>query len=82
MGHFIACCTKDMFALKLLSQVNVVVGAFFVLSGYVAAYTATELNKYEASPRIKPAPQYIVSRVMGYYPLYLLSQLIFGRGTS
>ena len=77
VGHFIACCTKDQLALRLLSQVNVVVGAFFVLSGYVVAYTCTELGKYEASPRIKPAPAFILSRVMGYYPLYLLAQIAF-----
>ena len=78
VGHFIACCTRDVFTLKLLSQVNVVVGAFFVLSGYVVAYTCTELGKYEASPRVSPAPAFIASRVMGYYPLYFLAQCIFG----
>ena len=77
VGHFIACCTKNKLALAMLSQVNVVVGAFFVLSGYVVAYTCTELGKYEASPRIKPANQFIMSRIMGYYPLYLLAQLVF-----
>ena len=77
VGHFIACCTKNPLALALLSQVNVVVGAFFVLSGYVVAYTCTELGKYEASARIKPAPQFVASRIMGYYPLYLLAQCVF-----
>ena len=77
VGHFIACCTKDPFTLRLLSQVNVVVGAFFVLSGYVVAYTCTELGQYKASPRISPAPQFIMSRIMGYYPLYLLAQVLF-----
>ena len=56
---------------------NVVVGAFFVLSGYVVAYTCTELGQYKASPRISPAPQFIMSRIMGFYPLYLLAQLLF-----
>ena len=37
------------------AQINVWVGAFFVISGYVAGYTATELGKYEASARVKPA---------------------------
>ena len=78
VGHFIACCTRDVFTLKLLSQVNVVVGAFFVLSGYVVAYTCTELGKYEASPRVSPAPAFIASRIMGYYPLYFLAQVVFG----
>jgi peptidoglycan/LPS O-acetylase OafA/YrhL len=34
-GHFIACATTDPLILKLFSQINVVVGAFFVLSGCV-----------------------------------------------
>lgn len=32
---------------------------------YVACYVATELGKYEASPRIDNKAQYIVSRIMG-----------------
>lgn len=59
-------------------QVNVWVGPFFVLSGYVAAYTATEIGKYEASARVKPASAYTVARVAGYYPLYILVQILFG----
>lgn len=58
-------------------QVNVWVGPFFVLSGYVAAYTATELGKYAASPRVAPAWAYTVARVAGYYPLFILVQLLF-----
>ena len=54
VGHFVAFATRDPFLLRLLTQVNVWVGPFFVLSGYVAGYTATELGKYEASPRVKP----------------------------
>lgn len=53
------------------------VGPFFVLSGYVAAYTATELGKYAASPRVAPAWAYSVARVAGYYPLFILVQLLF-----
>lgn len=59
------------------AQVNVWVGPFFVLSGYVAAYTATELGKYAASPRVAPAWAYTVARVAGYYPLFILVQLLF-----
>lgn len=64
-GHFIAFASPSLFVAKLFSQVNVVVGAFFVLSGYVAAYVATELNEYKASARIKPAVSYFVGRVAG-----------------
>jgi peptidoglycan/LPS O-acetylase OafA/YrhL len=54
------------------------VGAFFVISGYVAGYTATELGKFEASPRIQPAAAYTIARVAGYYPLFILVQILFG----
>jgi len=78
VGHFIACATKNARALAAFSQVNVVVGAFFVLSGYVAAYTTTELGKYEAQMgRLRPTPKYFVSRVMGFYPLYFVVNCIF-----
>ena len=78
VGHFVAFATSDALALRLLTQVNVWVGAFFVLSGYVAGYTATEVAKFEASPRVKPAGAYTVARVAGFYPLYALVQLLFG----
>ena len=65
--------------LRPLPQVNVWVGPFFVLSGYVAGYTATELGKYEASSRVKPAGAYTVARVAGFYPLFALIQVGFGR---
>lgn len=73
-----AFATRDPFLLKLLTQVNVWVGPFFVLSGYVAGYTATELAKFEASPRVKPAGAYTVARVAGYYPLFMYVQILFG----
>jgi peptidoglycan/LPS O-acetylase OafA/YrhL len=59
-------------------QINVWVGAFFVISGYVVGYTATELNKYEASSRIRDVVAYIVGRVSTFYPLYLLVQVLAG----
>ena len=77
VGHFVALANPSVFALKLFTQVNVVVGAFFVISGYVAAYVATEVGRYEASPRVRPAVSYTVARVAGFYPLYFLSQLAF-----
>ena len=78
VGHFIACATKNALTLASFSQVNVVVGAFFVLSGYVAAYTTTELGEYEAqTSRLSPSPKYVVSRVMGFYPLYFVVNVLF-----
>ena len=78
VGHFIACATRETSTLAALSQVNVVVGAFFVLSGYVAAYTTTELGRYEAQmKRLRPSPKYFISRVMGFYPLYFVVNALF-----
>ena len=77
IGHFVAMATKDVFFLRLFSQVNVAVGAFFVISGYVMAYTATELGKLEASPRVFPAAAYTVSRIAGFFPVYFAAQLLF-----
>jgi hypothetical protein len=48
-----------------------------VLSGYVAGYTGTEAGAHAASPRIKPEAAYTVSRVAGFYPLFILVQLLF-----
>lgn len=78
VGYFIACATREAATLAALSQVNVVVGAFFVLSGYVAAYTTTELGRYEAQmKRLRPSPKYFISRVMGFYPLYFVVNALF-----
>jgi peptidoglycan/LPS O-acetylase OafA/YrhL len=77
-GHFIFTATKNPLILAAISQINVVVGAFFVLSGYVAAYTTTELGerKYNAA-RLDNPVFFTVSRVMGFWPLHMLVLAIF-----
>jgi peptidoglycan/LPS O-acetylase OafA/YrhL len=77
-GHFIHTATKNPIVLSLISQINVVVGAFFVLSGYVAAYTTTELGerKYNAA-RLDNPVQFAVTRIMGFWPLHMFVLLIF-----
>ena len=79
-GHFIMFANPPAFWLKFFSQHNTVpVSAFFLLSGYVAAYTTTENGKREPSPKLvnTPKPEWILSRVFGYYPLHLLTLLLF-----
>eukprot|EP00930_Biecheleria_cincta_P022672 TRINITY_DN16529_c0_g1_i1.p1 TRINITY_DN16529_c0_g1~~TRINITY_DN16529_c0_g1_i1.p1 ORF type:complete len:527 (-),score=83.38 TRINITY_DN16529_c0_g1_i1:197-1777(-) len=78
-GHFISFAAPSQFAFKAITQINVVVGAFFALSGYVAAYTTTENAERAASPKLlsTPTPKWILQRVFGYYPLHLLVLLIF-----
>lgn len=78
-GHFISFASPSPFAIKAITQINVVVGAFFALSGYVAAYTTTENAERAASPKLlsTPTPKWILQRVFGYYPLHLLVLLLF-----
>ena len=63
----------------MFTQVNVVVGAFFVLSGYMAGYTGSVIGKQEADPRLTPTSTYVIAKVMGYYPLHLLVLLMSRR---
>lgn len=77
VGHFVRFADPNKFFMNFFSQVNVVVGAFFVLSGYVTAYTATTNGAYEASPKLRPAPQWILSRIFGYFPLHVIVLALF-----
>eukprot|EP00933_Yihiella_yeosuensis_P039560 TRINITY_DN3361_c0_g4_i1.p1 TRINITY_DN3361_c0_g4~~TRINITY_DN3361_c0_g4_i1.p1 ORF type:complete len:474 (+),score=66.77 TRINITY_DN3361_c0_g4_i1:45-1424(+) len=76
-GHFIQTATSNSFLLRLCTQINVVVGAFFVISGYVAAYTTTELGQRKGSKRLDNAVEFAVSRIMGHWPLHLMVLLLF-----
>jgi len=77
VGHFVRFVDPNKFFMNFFSQVNVVVGAFFVLSGYVTAYTATTNGAYEASPKLRPSPSWILARVFGYWPLHLIVLALF-----
>ena len=77
IGHFIRFADPSPLIMNLFSQVNVLVGAFFVLSGYVTAYTATTNGAYEASPKLKPAPAWTLSRIFGYFPLHVIVLALF-----
>ena len=44
-GHFLRFANPSKVWLQFFSQVNVTVGAFFALSGYVTAYTSTSVGK-------------------------------------
>lgn len=78
-GHFISFASPSAFAFKVSTQINVVVGAFFALSGYVAAYTSTNLGELGAKDKFTDArgPANIVPRVMGYWPLHFVVLLLF-----
>lgn len=67
------------FWFKFVSQHNASVGAFFALSGYVAAYTSTEIGQRAPSSKLTtmPSQKWILSRIFGYYPLHLFVLLLF-----
>jgi peptidoglycan/LPS O-acetylase OafA/YrhL len=79
LGHFLRFANPSDFLLKFFAQINVTVGAFFALSGYVAAYTTTEVGQRKASARLTSAPsqQWWLSKCMGYYPMHWLVLLLF-----
>jgi hypothetical protein len=79
LGHFIIFANPSDFVFKLVSQHNASVGAFFALSGYVAAYTSTEIGQRAPSQKLisTPSQKWILSRIFGYYPLYLFVLLLF-----
>jgi len=78
-GHFISFAGPSVFAYKAVTQINVVVGAFFALSGYVAAYTTCETGQKKAKDKIAatPPPKFIVQRVFGYWTLHMFVLLLF-----
>lgn len=78
-GHFIAFAGPSLTVQKAFSQVNVAVGAFFALSGYVAAYTSTENAERAASSKLldTPKPKWILSKIFGYFPLHAFVLLLF-----
>eukprot|EP00667_Euglena_gracilis_P006688 EG_transcript_6748 len=76
-GHFIPCVAVPVVVVKLLTQVNVVVGAFFLLSGYMAGYTGSAVGSPEVDPRLGPTISYVVDKVMTYYPLHVVVLLLF-----
>ena len=70
--------TSNLTALKLLTQENVLVGGFFVISGYVSAYTTTKLGALGVEEKKVANPElFFWQRVMAYYPLHFLSSAIF-----
>lgn len=73
LGHFIRFGTDNKRLLKLLTQENVLVGGFFGISGYVAAYTTTNLReRSHDAKKFKEPELFFWQKVMSYYPLHFL----------
>ncbi|CAD7954112.1 unnamed protein product [Amoebophrya sp. A120] len=64
--------------LKFLTHENVIVGGFFLLSGYVSGYTGSKLGeRVHEVEKLKNRESYFFQRVMTYYPLHLLLTTMF-----
>lgn len=79
LGHFLRYANPNAFLLKFFSQVNITVGAFFALSGYVTAYTTTEVGQRAASPKLTevPSQKWVLGKVMAFFPMHWLVLLLF-----
>eukprot|EP00929_Paragymnodinium_shiwhaense_P045855 TRINITY_DN23380_c0_g1_i1.p1 TRINITY_DN23380_c0_g1~~TRINITY_DN23380_c0_g1_i1.p1 ORF type:complete len:454 (-),score=109.05 TRINITY_DN23380_c0_g1_i1:525-1886(-) len=78
VAHFIKYGTSRPFLLKLLTQENVLVGGFFVISGYVTGYTSTNLRELSVDKKRLAWPElFFWQKVMGYYPLHFIISTMF-----
>ena len=79
LGHFLRFANPPDFLLKFFAQINITVGAFFALSGYVSAYTTTEVGERKASPKLinTPSQKWWLSKCMGFYPMHWIVLLLF-----
>lgn len=71
-------CTLAWGASIAAAEENVLVGGFFAILGYIAAYTSTKVGERKADDRKLAKPElYFWSRVMSYYPVHFLVSTIF-----
>ncbi len=76
VAHFIQVATKNHQILLLLKQHNVIVGAFFVLSGYILTYAYSDQEGI--SPKLSDIKGFILGRILRVYFPHLAVLLIFG----
>eukprot|EP00929_Paragymnodinium_shiwhaense_P100094 TRINITY_DN62147_c0_g1_i2.p1 TRINITY_DN62147_c0_g1~~TRINITY_DN62147_c0_g1_i2.p1 ORF type:complete len:473 (+),score=73.68 TRINITY_DN62147_c0_g1_i2:76-1419(+) len=78
VAHFVKFGTSRPFLLKLLTQENVLVGGFFVISGYVTGYVSTNLGERSVDKRKVAWPElFFWQKVMSYYPLHFIVSTAF-----
>lgn len=79
-GHFVRFAGPPNTVLRFFAQVNVTVGAFFALSGYVAAYTCTRVGETGTSPKFDALSrkQWWLSRAMTFCPMHWFVLFLFG----
>ena len=77
LEHVTRFSTSNLTALKLLTQENVLVGGFFVISGYVSAYTTTRLGALGVEEKKIANPElFFWQRTQSYYPLHFVSSAL------
>mmetsp|Transcript_57444 Transcript_57444/g.145856 ORF Transcript_57444/g.145856 Transcript_57444/m.145856 type:complete len:456 (+) Transcript_57444:64-1431(+) len=78
VGHFIKYGTRKTMLLKLLTQENVFVGGFFLISGYVSAYVSTKVGERECEQKKLARPElFFWQKTMSFYPLHFLVSTLF-----
>jgi peptidoglycan/LPS O-acetylase OafA/YrhL len=79
LGHFLRFAKPNDILLRFFAQVNITVGAFFAISGYVTAYTSTEVGERKASARLTetPSQKWWLQKVMAFYPMHWLVLALF-----
>lgn len=79
LGHFLRFAQPNEFLMKFFAQVNISVGAFFAISGYVTAYTSTEVGERKAADKLTdtPSQKWWLGKVMSFYPMHWLVLLLF-----
>mmetsp|Transcript_79323 Transcript_79323/g.256422 ORF Transcript_79323/g.256422 Transcript_79323/m.256422 type:complete len:454 (+) Transcript_79323:62-1423(+) len=78
VGHFVKFGTENKVLLKLLTQENVFVGGFFIISGYVSGYVATNVGERDHDRKKLANPElFFWQKVMSYYPLHFLVSTLF-----
>ena len=75
IAHFTRFGTENETILRFFSQENVVVGAFFVLSGYIMGYVYTEFDSTDVRP-MTPS-RFMMNRLARMYPAYFFVLLLF-----
>jgi len=70
--------TNREWLLKLMTQENVLVGGFFIISGYVTGYTSTIMGEQSHDCKKVANPElYFWQKVMSYYPLHFMVSTLF-----
>mmetsp|Transcript_62478 Transcript_62478/g.174543 ORF Transcript_62478/g.174543 Transcript_62478/m.174543 type:complete len:417 (-) Transcript_62478:52-1302(-) len=78
LAHTARFGTSNKAALRLLTQENVLVGGFFAILGYIAAYTSTKVGEQKVDEQKLARPEmWFWSRVMSYYPIHCLVSTLF-----